>query len=458
MNVMKFGGTSLANPDTIRRCAELVEREVKLSGHKPLVVVSAYAKITDTLLDAARMAVKGSHDKLCKQIFKRHKDIVKGLGLPADLSADLLVDLKDLLHGIQMVREVTPRLYDHVASFGERLSARTFAALLRKRGIKQAEAFDAYDLGFVTDARFMSARPAPDINQRIRAAFKPHKKKLPVVTGFIGKAPNGDITTIGRSGSDYTAAIFGAALGCPEIQVWKDVPGVMTCDPSLIKGARPLGRLSFAEASELAYYGAEVLHPATMIPAMKKNVPVRVLHTFDPDAPGTTIIPKGVMDAKHPVKCIVYKEDQVLINVRSERMLGMEGFMARLFNMMERHHVVIDMISTSEVSVSLTTNVTEEERLAALRRDLEGMLKDLDPNVRVKTEVQPGKTIVAIVGEGMKHSIGLASRAFKAVACSGVSIQMISQGASEINITFLIDNKEIPSVVNALHDEFFPER
>ena len=457
MNAMKFGGTSLANPETIKRCAELVEREIKLTGNRPVVVVSAYAKITDKLLDAARMAVKGQHQKRCKEIFKRHKDIVKGLGLSERLCSELLDELKDLLRGIQMVREVTPRLYDHVASFGERLSARTFAALLKKRGFKGAEAFDSFDLGFRTDSRFMNARPAPDINQRIADAFKPHRKKLPVITGFIGKDVNGDITTIGRSGSDYTASIFGAALGCDEIQVWKDVPGVMTCDPSLIKGARPLGRLSFAEASELAYYGAEVLHPATMIPAMKKNVPVRVLHTFDPDAPGTTITPKGVMDAKHPVKCIVYKEDQVLINVRSERMLGMEGFMARLFNMMERHHVVIDMISTSEVSVSLTTNGTDKGGLADLRRDLESMLKDLDPKSKVKTDVQRDKTIVAIVGEGMKNSVGLASRAFKAISVAGVSIQMISQGASEINITFLIDNKEIPPVVNALHDEFFPE-
>lgn len=457
MNVMKFGGTSVGNPESIQRCAELVEREIKLSGEKPLVVVSAYSKITDKLLEAARKAVKGEQEELYKDIVKRHKEILKGLGLSPELGANLLADLKDLLHGIQMVREVTPRLYDYVASFGERLSARTFAALLQKRGHKEAEAFDAYDLGFATDARFMNARPAPDINERIAAAFAPHRKKLAVVTGFIGKEPNGDITTIGRSGSDYTAAIFGAALSCNEIQVWKDVPGVMTSDPTLIKDARPLARLSFAEASELAYYGAEVLHPATMIPAMKKNVPVRVLHTFDPAAPGTTITPKGEIDPKHPVKCIVYKEDQVLINVRSERMLGMEGFMARLFNLMERHHVVIDMISTSEVSVSLTTTVTDKNRLETLRKDLEGMLKDLDPNVKVKTEVQMDKTIVAIVGEGMKHSVGLASRTFKAVAASKVSIQMISQGASEINITFLIDNKEIPNVVTALHAEFFPK-
>ena len=191
--------------------------------------------------------------------------------------------------------------------------------------------------------------------EKIHAAFQPHAKKLVVVTGFIAKDKTGDITTIGRSGSDFSAAIFGAALKAKEIQVWKDVPGVMSCDPTLIKTVRPLPRLSFEEASELAYYGAEVLHPSTMVPAVMHGIPVRVLHTFDPEAPGTTITTKAEIDPKYPIKCIVYKEDQVLINVRSERMLGMEGFMARLFAIFERHHIVIDMISTSEVSVSLTT-------------------------------------------------------------------------------------------------------
>ena len=456
MNVMKFGGTSLADPEAIRRCAELVEREIKLSGHKPLVVVSAYSKITDRLLEAARLAVQGGHGDTFKEIARRHHEILKGLGLSAETGEKLLEELRNLLNGIQMVREVTPRLYDYVASFGERLSARTFAAVLQKRGHKEAEAFDAYDLGFLTDSRFMNARPAPDIAERIAAACGPHRNKLMVVTGFIGKDRNGDITTIGRSGSDYSASIFGAALDAGEIQVWKDVPGVMTADPSLIRNAEPLPRLSFAEASELAYYGAEVLHPATITPAVKRGVPVRVLHTFDPDAPGTVITPKGEHDPKRPVKCIVYKEDQVLISVRSERMLGMEGFMARLFSLMERHHVVIDMISTSEISVSMTTNLTGKSRLEALRKDLENMLKDLDAGSKVKTEILPEKCLVAIVGEGMKHSVGLAARTFRAIASSGVSIQMISQGASEINITFLIDNTEIPAVVSALHAEFFP--
>ena len=447
MKVMKFGGTSLGTPEAIVRCAELVEREIKKSGSKPVVIVSAHSKVTDRLLEAARKAVKGDVEGPFQAVAKRHHEILDGLKLPRSIADKLLDELHDLLKGIHMVKEVTPRLYDYVASFGERLSARCFAALMRGRGHAGAEAFDAYDLGFVTDSKFMNAKPLPDTYERIATAFKVHASKLCIVTGFIAKDKNGDITTIGRSGSDFSAAIFGAALHADEIQVWKDVPGVMTCDPALFKDARPLARLSFAEASELAYYGAEVLHPSTMAPAVKNNIPIRVLHTFDPDAPGTLITTEAQLDPRLPVKCIVYREDQALINVLSERMLGMEGFMAKLFAIFEKHHIVIDMITTSEVSVSLTTNVTDPAKLESLKKDLQEM-----PS---RTEIQTAKCIFAVVGEGMKNAVGLAARTFKAVSSVGVSLQMISQGASEINITFLVDNSEIKKVNEALHREFF---
>jgi aspartate kinase len=447
MKVMKFGGTSLGSAEAITRCAELVEREIKLSGETPLVIVSAHSKVTDKLLDAARKAVTGEIDGPFKAVADRHFELLDALKLPRTIAEKNLAELQDLLRGIHMVKEVTPRLYDYVTSFGERLSSKCFAALLRARGHANAEAVNAYDLGFQTDSRFMNARPLPETYERIHQAYKPHAGKLLIVTGFIGKDKNGDITTIGRSGSDFSAAIFGAGLHAQEIQVWKDVPGVMTCDPTLIKSAKPLAKLSFEEASELAYYGAEVLHPATMVPAMMRDIPVRVLHTFDPDAPGTLITTKGDTDAANPVKCIVYKEDQVLINVRSERMLGMEGFMARLFAIFEKHHIVIDMISTSEVSVSLTTNTTDQNRLTDLEKDLLELAS--------KVDVQQGKSIVAIVGQGMKNAVGLASRTFKAVAAAKVSLQMISQGASEINITFLVDNSEVPAACASLHKEYF---
>ncbi len=454
MKVMKFGGSSLGSPESMIRCAELVEREISLSGKKPLVVVSAYGKnknaptkITDLLLNAAANSVKGDFEGPHREVVKRHVGMIEGLKLPADVGMRNLDELHDLLNGIHMVKEITPRLYDYVASFGERLASKCFAALLRARGHESAEAFNAYDLGFRTDSNFMNARPLPSTYDSIKKAFEPHARKLAVVTGFIGKDEHGEITTIGRSGSDFTASIFGAALKVEEIQIWTDVPGVLSSDPTLVKDARPLPKLSFEEAGELAYYGAEVLHPATMVPALKHGVAIRVLHTFDPDAPGTLIALESEQEGACPVKSIVYKEDQVLINVRSERMLGMEGFMARLFGIFERVGIVIDMISTSEVSVSLTTDCTDKKKLEELKAEL---LKI------AKVDIQPEKCIVAVVGEGMKNTKGLAARTFKAVAEADVSLQMISQGASEINITVLIDNAEIPAVVQALHREFFP--
>jgi aspartate kinase len=452
MNVMKFGGTSLGSPDLIIKCADLVEREIDHNGENPLIVVSAIGgtssqpKVTDLLLMAAENAVKGEWEHYFKAIEDRHYEILDGLGLPHEIACKNLRELNDLLRGIHIVREVTPRLYDFAVSFGERISAKCFAALLRKRGHQDAEAVNSYDLGLITDSRFMAATPLDEAYERIAEAYRKYMGKLLVVTGFIAKDKRGEITTIGRSGSDFSAAIFGAAIGAKEIQVWKDVPGVLTADPSLVPHARALGRLSFSEASELAYYGAEVLHPATLVPAIKHGVPVRVLHTLNPEAPGTIILADTSADHNHPVKSIVYKENQSLINVKSERMLGSESFMSQLFNIFENHHIVVHMLSTSQVSVSLITDVTDIERLAALRRDLE---------LIGKVEIEFDKTIVAVIGESMKNVIGLASRVFAAVAGAGVNLQMISQGASEINLAFLVDNSEIPATVQGLHREFF---
>ncbi|MCX7803893.1 MAG: aspartate kinase [Planctomycetota bacterium] len=441
MIVMKFGGTSLGDPSAIRKCAEIVERHL---ARKPLVVVSAHSKVTDMLLNAARAAVKGDVEGPFERIRKRHYDILDGLGLPHETIEKNMKELGDLLRGISMVKEVTPRTLDYAASFGERMSSKAFAAYMRKRGHATAEAINAYDLGLVTDSRFTNARPLPESYDRIPRAFEPHREKLVILTGFIAKDKNGDITTIGRSGSDYTAAIFGAALGAEEIQVWKDVLGILTADPTIVPEARPIERMSFAEASELAYYGAEVLHPSTIIPAVKAGIPIRVLHTFDPDAPGTVICDRCEPNGAHPVKSIVYKEDQILVNITSTRMLMAEGFMAKIFNVFERHHIVIDMISTSEVSVSLTTD--SDEGLDAACEELREF---------ATVDVERGKAIFAVVGEGMRNTIGMAARTFAAVAEAGVNIRMISQGASEINIAFLVDNKDIPATVKSLHRRFF---
>jgi aspartate kinase len=449
---MKFGGTSLGDAERIRKAATLVADRMP---RKPFVVVSAVGssigpdgakrkKVTDLLIQSARKAVAGDPHSGFDEIQARHSEILSDLEFPGDFLEAELEELNELLRGIYLIKELTLRTLDYVMSFGERISCKLLAEELARRGIKAA-GVDSYDLGFLTDSNYSVARPLPDTSRRIAEAMAARDEDVVVTTGFVGKNAAGETTTVGRQGSDFSAAYFGAALGAEEVQIWTDVDGILTADPSVVAEALPLERMSFREAAELAYYGAEVLHPATMIPAVEKGIPVRVLNTFKPSSPGTIILP-SVKEEPARVKSVVYKEDITLINVVSTRMLGQAGFMSHLFDVFRKHDVVIDMIATSEVSVSLTTDHPEGAEAAA---------QELRDSEVAEVSVEPGKAIVCVVGSGMKHSVGVAGRVFGAVAKAGVSIQMISQGASEINIAFLVGNDDIVSSVKALHSEFF---
>lgn len=449
---MKFGGTSLGDAERIRMAATLVEDRIP---RKPFVVVSAVGsspgpdgskrkKVTDLLIQSARKAVTGDPLSGFSEIQSRHMEILDALGLPPGLIEAELTEVNELLRGIYLTKELTLRTLDYVMSFGERISCKLLAAELGRRGIKAA-AVDSYDLGFLTDSNYSVARPLPDTPRRIVEAMAARDEDVIVTTGFVGKNAAGEITTVGRQGSDFSAAYFGAALDAEEVQIWTDVDGILTADPSVVAEARPLERMSFREAAELAYYGAEVLHPATMISAVEKGIPVRVLNTFKPSSPGTIILPH-IEGEPARVKSVVYKEDITLINVVSTRMLGHAGFMSHLFDIFRKHDVVIGMIATSEISVSLTTDRTEGVEAAA---------QELRDSEIAEVSVEPDKAIVCVVGSGMKQVVGTAGRVFSAVAKSGVSVRLISQGASEINIAFLVENKDITSAVRALHEEFF---
>jgi aspartate kinase len=454
MIVMKFGGTSVGDPERIRTAARLVKEHLE---RKPLVVVSAHGRskgpdgsmrpgVTDLLIRAARKAVAGDPLSGFSEIEERHREILDGLAFPRDLVGPELSELNELLHGIFLVKELTPRTLDYVMSFGERMSAKTLARALSGEGVAAA-AVDAYDLGFLTDGSFGSARPLPDAPARIAEAVRARDEEVVVTTGFIGKNAAGEITTVGRGGSDYTASYFAACLGADEVQIWTDVDGVLTADPSIVPGAHPIDRMTFREAAEVAYYGAQVLHPATMIPAVEKGIPVRVLNTFRPESPGTLILP-DIAGEPARVKSVVHKEDIILINVVSTRMLGQVGFMAHLFEIFRKHDVVIDMIATSEVSISLTTDCAD---------GVEAVAEELRCSEVAEVTVEPGKAIICVVGSGMRHVVGMAARVFGCVASAGVNIQLISQGANEINIAFLTENADVAPAVGALHDEFFPQ-
>ncbi len=438
--VMKFGGTSLADAERIRAVEEIVRG--RAAGQKVVVVVSAQAGVTNDLRDLAHRAVKET--VRTTGVRKRYRELLGDLGLDVDLLADDVEELRALLKGISLVGDLTPRSLDRMMSFGERFSSRVVAATLEKAGLR-AQACLSYELGLVTDSAYGCAQVLESSYDEVPKRLGPMLDGgvLPVVTGFIAKDAEGYVTTVGRGGSDYTAAILGRALGAREIELWTDVDGVMTADPRMVDSARSLESMSFAEASELAYYGAKVIHPATIQPAIKADIPIRVLNTYEPDSPGTLILRKIENGGSGP-RSIATKGGITLVHVTSMRMLLQPGFMARLFQLFETHGVVIDMISTSEVSVTLTTDTD---------LNLEGARQELATFAEVR--VEPDKAILCLVGEGLRDADDLLPRVFETLRGEKIPVRMVSVGASRINVSLLVDAAHEGAAVRALHREFF---
>jgi aspartate kinase len=439
MIVMKFGGSSVSDAPRIRGVIEIVRSRL---DRKPIVVASAFRGVTDELFAAAEEALSG-HDGLPDKIRARHHAVIADLGLAPDLVKDVLAELSVLLKGISLVKELTPRTLDYVVSFGERLSTRIIAAAFEKAGVPASQ-HDAFDIGMLTDDHFGGAQPLPEAEAELRRHLA-DRDRLPIVTGYVGKTRGGDITTLGRNGSDYTATILGAAVGAEEIQIWSDTDGVMTADPRIVPTARPIAFLTFDEASELAYYGGKVLHPSTIVPAVAKGIPVKVLNTFKPSHPGTTIVSK--LDAPQAgVKSIAHHLSNYVVNIRSSRMLMGHGFLARLFGVFAEHRVVVNMVSTSEVTVSVTVDSPRR-----LDEAVESLSKFADVTVEEK------RAVVCVVGEGLRSTPGVAGLVFEALREAGVNVLMISQGASKINVAFVVADADAEAAVRALHRKFFDD-
>jgi aspartate kinase len=442
--VMKFGGTSVGDPSRIEKAAALIRRS-RERGERPVAIVSAHSGVTDALLALANDAQAGKPVD-ASAIRKRHVEIATGLGLdPKHVDAEL-DELDDLVRGVRLLGELSPRAKDRVASFGERMSAKAVAAYLSRTGTP-ARALMAWDAGLVTDHRFGRAQPLPQADENIArtlGAFDEADAPVPIVTGFIGKDLRGRITTLGRNGSDYSAAVFGAAIRAKEVQIWKDVEGVMTADPRIVPAAKLVSHMSYDEAGELAAYGAKVIHPSTMAPAVKHAIPIRVLNMLEPDSAGT-LIGRETPVSREVVKAIAHKKGISLVNVTSTKMLGAPGFLARMARVFKEHEVDIDMIATSEVSVSLTVN--DDKRLDQVARDLS---KFADVTVS-----RGDKAIVCVVGQGLSKAKGVAGKVFTALAQADVNVELISQGASKINIGFVVPNDAVVPAVRALHAAFF---
>ncbi len=438
MIIMKFGGTSVGNAERIKNIADIIKSNIK---RKPVVVVSAVAKITDALIKLANECAKGKGDKLLENIVITHYRILKQLSIDKRLLDEEIKELRNLTNKAKSESYVDTEILDSFQSFGERMSSKIVAEQLCKIGIK-AQAFNSWELGFLTDSEFGRAEPLEIIYQNLNANIK-KLKVVPVITGFIGKTENGEITTLGRGGSDYTAAIIGAALDADEIQIWTDVNGIMSTDPKIVSNAKIIERILFAEASELAYFGARVLHPKTIAPAMNKKIPVNVLNSLNPRGKGTTIVSK-VKKNKYIVKAIACKKNITLINVNSTRMLGAYGFLARLFDIFDEYRKNVDVVSTSEVSVSLT--IDNDENINNIEREIKEI---------ANVNIAKNKAIICVVGEGMRHMPGVAGRTFTALGRNKINIEMISQGASEINLTFIVDGKDAEKAVKVIHKEYF---
>ncbi len=445
MIVMKFGGTSVGTAKRIREVCGIVKSRLQ---HKPFIVVSAHnspqCRMTDTLIDSAEKALAGQPDPA--RVMELQRDVCQALDADTQLVEPLLKQYADLLVGISMIGEISPRTMDLVMSFGERMSCLVVAEVLRQEFGVDCGCATAMELDLRTDGVFGAAHPDEDSYPEIRKRVAAVGGDAVVTTGFLGLGPDGHITTLGRGGSDYSATIFGAALGAEEVQIWTDVDGVMTADPRVAGGAHSIPELSFAEASELAWYGARVLHPATMVPAIRHGIPVRVLNTMRPNQPGSLIRPECPDENARVAKSIAHKNHVNLVTVTSSRMLGTHGFMAKVFELLSLHKVDIHMIATSEVSISLTTPPGAQLDKAAEALKAYG-----------DVVVETAKAMVCVVGEKMAGTPGVAARVCTALARNKINIHMISQGASEINIALLVDDADADATVKALHEEFFAD-
>lgn len=437
---MKFGGSSVANAERIKHVASIIQA---YQQSRPAVVLSAMGDTTDHLLAAADDAVNGKVD--VERVAKLHRDTIIELGLDGTSTEELLAELNQLLTGISMLKELTKRTRDYLVSFGERLSVRIMAAYLQKQGIP-ARFYDAWDVGIVSDSAFMSAELLDEVWVNIPLHLNSYKNgsdnQIPIITGFIAKDKKGNITTLGRGGSDLTATIIGSTMGADEIQTWKDVDGILTTDPRICKDAKPVPEVTYEEAQELAMFGSQVLHPRSMVPCRKTGTPVRVKNSYNIKSPGSIIVEKHT--GKVPPVCAITTVKHItLIDIVSSRMLGAAGFLAHVFNNFLKWNVSIDVIATSEVSVSLTVNT---------KADLSGLISDLEQASEVT--VHSGKAIVTIVCDAA-HSSAILASGFAVLADEGINVQMISQGASKVNISIIVDDDEADKTVQILHGAFF---
>ena len=458
MIIMKFGGTSVQDAPAIKKVAEIVESKKDKS---PIVVVSAMSKVTDTLIKIGCLAKEhelNDAKALIAGIRERHLKTLHELtangktGVPDAYNVDaiekkllgMFSELEMLATSVATLGELTLRTHDAIVSFGERLSSLIITAGFQARGT-DSQWVDARKF-IITDDHFTSAVPImKELEPRTCEELLPilESGAIPITQGFIGSTLDGITTTIGRGGSDYSAALIGAAIGAQAIEIWTDVDGMMTTDPRVVADAKRIRVISFAEAAELSYFGAKVLHPSTVLPAVERKIPVHIFNTKNPSCEGTRIV-ADKQPSTNLIKAIAFKRNVTIVNINSTRMLMAYGFMRHIFEVFEKYKTSVDVVATSEVSISVT--VDNIEHLESIKDELSGI---------GEVTVETAKAIVCVVGDNLKYTSGMAARLFQAV--SSINVNMISQGASEINVTFVINESEVERAAQLLHSEFFAE-
>jgi aspartate kinase len=446
--ILKFGGTSVANAAAMNQVVGIIRGALPKN---PVVITSALAHVTNLLSLIAEIRKKSAREEILGDLQKRHWNVLQSFKphIRANIEQPLAREFSELrkfaagLSRISGKSEITKKDLDFLASFGERFSSWLLAGALLNQQIL-AQRVDSREL-ILTDSNFGAAEvDFAKTRQNFSRKILPLLRRgiIPVITGFLGRDADGNTTTLGRGGSDYSAAIAAVCLGAKEIQIWKDIPGFMTADPRVVKNAQIIPQLSFREAAELSYFGAKLLHPKTIHPAIKKNIPVRILNTFKPSDPGTLIMgePK-----RRGVQAIAYKKGIAVINVCSARMLGPYGFLEKLFGIFSLHRVPVDVVATSEVSVSMTI---EDSALSP------GLVSALEKIGTV--EVRKGHVILSLVGAGLKNDPRIEATIFETLRRARIPTEMISKGASSINFTCIIEEKYAKIAIRKLHQQFSP--
>ncbi len=459
MKILKFGGSSIGDSERILNVIDIIKNSVKDSG-QIAIIFSAFQGVTDRLIKTSERASAGNSDyiEIFEKLEKKHLSIAKDL-IPVKKQSGILANIKlhfneleDVLHGVFLVREISPRTQDFILSFGERLSCYIISNALNEQKI-ECEFLDSRKL-VATDDSFGSAKVNyAQTNKNIKKYFKSHKL-LQVITGFIGSTPNNETTTLGRGGSDYTASLFAAALEASEIQIWTDVDGVLTADPKKVKRAFSLEQITYEEAMELSHFGAKVIHPPTMQPAMDKKIPIKILNTFNPSFTGTLINDK--LNSKNfSIKGISSIDEVALLRVQGGGMVGVAGTAERIFKALAAKKINITLITQASSEHSLCMAVMPQHAEIAKKAIENELHYEIKDNLINPPFVEYDLSIIAVVGENMRNTPGVSGKVFQALGKNGINISAIAQGSSELNISTVIAHANTAKALNVLHDAFF---